>query len=359
VTAAPSNRPIPARRAARITIDYEAIAANWRWFGRRAPGAQAAAVVKANGYGLGAEPAARSLAAAGCRTFFTATAGEALCLRDALGTGPEIYVLNGPSPDDVAHIAGARIVPVLNSLAQIALWAGRGAAAVHVDTGMNRLGLSLEHVGQAAHFLREVDLKLVMSHLACASDPGHEMNARQRACFLEAAAVLPRAPLSLAATAGTLIGSEHHFDLVRVGCGLYGSGGLDVDNPKLETVARITAPILQTRDVASAETFGYGATRRAERPMRTVTVGLGYADGFLRSFAPAGYGMIGEAKLPLLGRVSMDLVILDAAAAPGAQVGDEVEFLGDHARLDDVAAAAGTISYEILTSFAGLVASRS
>jgi alanine racemase len=357
VTAAPCNPPTQARRAARITIEYEAVAANWRWFGQRAPKAQTAAVVKADGYGLGAEQAAISLARAGCRTFFTATAGEAIRLRGALGAGPEIYALNGPSPDDVARLAEAGIVPVLNSLAQIALWSGQGPAAVHVDTGMNRLGLSPGDVGQAAELLHGGDLKLVMSHLACASNPRHEMNARQRACFLQAAAVLPKAPLSLAATAGTLIGPDYHFDLVRIGCGLYGSGGLDADNPKLETVARIAAPILQTRNVASGATFGYGATRRAERPMRTVTVGLGYADGFLRSFAPAGYGMIGEAKLPLLGRVSMDLVILDAAAAPGADVGDEVEFLGDHARLDDVAAAAGTIAYEILTSFAGVVAS--
>jgi alanine racemase len=345
----------PAPRLARLNVDSGAIAANWRFFRGLAPNSVCAAVVKADGYGLGAETAAHALAHAGARLFFTATTGEALAVRKTLGPGPEIYVLNGPSADDVTQFATAQITPVLNSLAQIQLWAKRAPAALHIDTGMNRLGVGGEELRDAAEALRGFDLKLVMSHLACASDVKHEMNARQRARFLAAAQTFPKATLSLAATQGALIGTDYHLGMNRIGLGLYGSGGLDGENPTLATAARIEAPILQVREVSAGESCGYGATFVAPQKMRTATVALGYADGFLRSASGRGYGVVGGARRPILGRVSMDLIILDVTDGPPPLPGAMVEFLGPNAPLDDVAAAMRTAPYEVLTTFCGTV----
>lgn len=295
------------------------------------------------------------MAGAGARVFFTATCGEALAVRACLGEGPQIFVLNGPLGDDVQHFAGARLTPVLNSLAQIELWSARGPAALHIDTGMNRLGIGPEELANAAIALKGATLALVMSHLACASDPKHPMNAIQRTRFIDAATLFPKAPLSLASTAGILIGADYHFDLVRPGIGLYGSGGLDADNPKLAVAAIVEAPILQLRDVEPGEAFGYGATSVAEKKLRTATVALGYADGYLRSLGGRGFGVLAGTKLPILGRVSMDLAIVDATSCAEALEGAMVEFLGPNAPLDEIATLAGTAPYELLTTFVGTV----
>lgn len=336
-------------------MDAHAIVENWRFFKQRAPSAATAAVVKADGYGLGAETAARALAEAGARVFFTATLNEALAVRAVLGDGPQILVLNGANANDAESFAGARITPVLNSLAQIKAWAGRGPAALHIDTGMNRLGIGPEELAPAAVALKGASLVLVMSHLACGSQLDHAMNETQRQRFVDAASLFPKAPLSLAATAGALMGAPFHFDLIRPGVGLYGSGGLDADNPSLHAAATIEAPILQVRDVEAGETFGYGATYTAPKKMRTATVALGYADGFLRALGGRGYGFLGGQKRPILGRVSMDLTILDVTGCAEAVSGAMVEFLGANAPLDEVAALAGTAPYEMLTTFAGTV----
>ena len=312
-------------------------------------------MVKADAYGLGAVGASRALAQAGARVFFTATFGEAALVRKALGEGPQIFVLNGPSETDVARFAEAKLTPILNSLAQIKLWDARGPAGLHIDTGMNRLGVGPEELTAAMVALKDVSLALVMSHLACGSDLPHDMNAMQLKRFSDAATLFPKAPRSLAATAGALMGPEYHFDLIRPGVGLYGSGGLDADNPTLAAAATIEAPILQVRHVVAGETFGYGATFAAPGKMRTATVALGYADGYLRSLGGRGYGVLGGAKRPILGRVSMDLIIIDVTGCAEAQPGAMVEFLGPNAPLDDIAARAGTASYEILTTFAGTV----
>ncbi len=351
-----SDGPNPGpTRLARLRVDTAAIAENWRFFKKQAPAAAVAAVVKADAYGLGAEAASRALAAAGARVFFTATSGEGLAVRKAIGEGPQIFVLNGPSSDDAQHFATAKLTPVLNSLDQIKLWNARGPMALNIDTGMNRLGLGPEELAPAAVALKDASLALIMSHLACASNVKHEMNAIQRTRFIDAASLFPKAPMSLASTGGVLIGADFHFDLVRPGIGLYGSGGLDASNPRLAPVATIEAPILQVRDVEAGETFGYGATFTAAKKMRTATVALGYADGYLRALGGRGYGVLAGTKQLILGRISMDLIIIDvngcAEAAPGAMV----EFLGPNARLDDIAALAGTAPYEILTTFAGAV----
>jgi alanine racemase len=336
-------------------VDRAAIAENWRYFKRAAPSAAIAAVVKADAYGLGAEETSRALAEAGARAFFAATAAEALAVRAALGDGPQIFVLNGPTGADCEPMQAARLIPVLNSLAQIKLWNARGAMALHIDTGMNRLGLGPEELAHAAIALKDATLALVMSHLACASDVKHPTNALQRTRFIDAATLFPKAPLSLASTAGVLIGADYHFDLVRPGIGLYGSGGLDADNPKLAIAATVEAPILQVRDVAPGETFGYGATQTADKTMRTATVALGYADGYLRALSGCGFGVLAGARLPILGRVSMDLIIVDVTGCAEAREGAMVEFLGPNAPLEEIAALAGTAPYELLTTFAGTV----
>jgi alanine racemase len=313
-----------------------------------------AAVVKADGYGLGAVGAARALAQAGARVFFTATSQEGARVRHTLGDGPQVFVLNGPA-GDIDVMQANKLTPVLNSLAQIKAWEARGPAALHIDTGMNRLGIGPEELPHAMSSLKETSLALVMSHLACSSDTKHAMNATQLRRFIDASMLFPRAPLSLAATAGALIGADYHFDLIRPGVGLYGSGALDADNPTLAAAATIEAPILQVRDVEPGETFGYGATYTAAQKMRTATVALGYADGYLRSLSGGGYGVLGGAKRPILGRVSMDLIIIDVTNCAEAQPGAMVEFLGPNAPLDDIAQLAGTAPYEILTTFAGTV----
>ncbi|MBS0385928.1 MAG: alanine racemase [Proteobacteria bacterium] len=342
-------------RLARLRVDTNAIVENWRFFRKLAPSAAVAAVVKADGYGLGAEAAAKALAQAGARVFFAATSAEALAVRAAIGEGPQILVLNGPSESDVAQIGAAKLTPVLNSLPQIELWSARGPAALHIDTGMNRLGVGPEELAAAAVALKEVTLALVMSHLACSADAKHPKNAEQRARFIDAASLFPKAPLSIAATGGSLLGADYHFDLVRIGVGLYGSGSLDADNPRLATAATVDAPILQVRDVEAGETFGYGATFTAPKKMRTATVAIGYADGFLRSLGGRGYGVLAGQKRPILGRVSMDYTILDVTGCAEAQAGAMVEFLGANAHVDDVAHLAGTAAYEVLTTFAGTV----
>lgn len=263
-------------------------------------------------------------------------------------------MLNGPS-NDIDVMQANKLTPVLNSLAQIKAWEGRAPAALHIDTGMNRLGIGPEELPHAMSALKDTSLALVMSHLACSSDVKHELNATQLRRFIDASMLFPRAPLSLAATAGALIGADYHFDLVRPGIGLYGSGALDADNPTLAAAAIIEAPILQVRDVEAGETFGYGATFIAAQKMRTATVALGYADGYLRSLSGRGYGVLAGAKRPILGRVSMDLIIIDVTGCAEAQPGAMVEFLGPNAPLDDIAQLAGTAPYEILTTFAGTV----
>lgn len=320
-------------------------------FQKLAPGADCAAVLKADAYGLGADEAGRTLLKAGCQTFFTSSIGEGEDLRRALGAGPVIFALNGPfSPRDVETLRRAALTPVINTRAQAALWPGR--FALHIDTGMNRFGLPMSEAPLVAE--RADDVLLVMSHLACAFEPDHALNARQLSRFHAAAALFPKAPRSLAATAGVQLGADYHFDLARIGVGLYGLPDR-ADGVALTPTVTIDAPILQIRDVAPGESFGYGASVVAEKPMRAAAVALGYADGFLRSAAGRGYGVLAGSKRPILGRISMDLVILDVTDCPDAQTGARVEFLGAQAPLEDVARAAGTNGYELLTTFAGTV----
>jgi alanine racemase len=346
----------PAARAGGILeIDLGAIVANWRLLAERAAPARCAAVVKADGYGLGAAPVAEALAAAGCRLFFVATLDEGVALRRALGPGPEIAILDGPLPGTAADFAIEGLIPVLNEPGQIAQWArlpDRAPAILHIDTGMSRLGLSPREFAALMDNHPPLTWRLLMSHLACADAPDYALNERQRTRFAAARARLPGVPASLAASSGIFLGAEYHADWVRPGAALYGVNPQPGRPNPLSPVVRLSAKILQIREIDRGESVGYGAAHVMEAPGRLATVGVGYADGWLRSFSHRGCGRIAGRRVPLLGRVSMDLMTFDVSAIDPALAhpGATIELLGADYGVDDVAADAGTIGYEILTA---------
>jgi alanine racemase len=335
-----------------LRVDLGAIAANWRDLVAR-HGAPCAGVVKADAYGLGAAPVARALREAGCRAFFVAHLSEGMALRAALGPGPDIAVLNGfrPGADE-----DAALTPVLNHLGDVAAWRGRGRAALlHLDTGMNRLGLD---AGEAATLaadpsLRDgIGLRFVMTHLACADEPEHALNARQRARFAEAAArVAPGVARSFANSSGLFLGTGFRSDLARPGCALYGINPTPgAPNPMRQAVT-LEAEVLQVREVAAGDTVGYGAGWRAAEPRRIATVAAGYADGYLRALSGRSGGWLHGSFVPLAGRVSMDLTTFDVTDLPQTSPGDRILLIGGAGNTpDDVAARCGTIGYEVLTS---------
>ncbi len=337
---------------ARLTVDLDALAQNYAILRKVAEGTEVAGVVKADAYGMGLAPVARRLRAEGCRTFFVAGLDEGLALRSVLGPGPAIHVLDGVIDADEAEtcLAG-ELTPVLNSLAMVEVWtdAGLGApATVQIDTGMRRLGLAVEDLDPMQD--PPFPLALIMSHLACASDPESPMNGAQAQAFVQAVARLPGAPLSLAASAGTFLGPAFRFDMVRGGIALYGGAPFDAAVVPLAPVATLEAPMLTVFDVGPGDTVGYGATWQADRRRRLATVALGYADGFLRSGSNRGFAAVEGAICPIVGRVSMDLITLDVTeAGRAARPGVMAQFLGPQAPLDAQAAAAGTIGYELLT----------
>lgn len=354
------------RAAAPAVLDVSlgAIVANYRVLAGQAPRSRAAAVVKADGYGLGAVAVARALMAAGCRSFFVATPAEGLALRAEL-PDPDIFVLDGLVAGHEDAILGAGLIPVLGSVPEVAAYqalataAGRLLpAALHFDTGMNRLGFDhAETVAVLADrgMLAGLDIRLVMSHLACADTPEHRLNARQARAFAEIAAAFPGVPASLANSAGCFLGPDYHFDLLRPGIALYGGHPLASGANPVEPVVRLTATVLQVRNAQAGATVGYGATHHLARDSRLATIGCGYADGIRRSIqnanAPAPYALIHGQKAPLVGRISMDLIVADVTDLPPASVqrGTEAVLIGDGITIDDLAARAGTISYEILT----------
>jgi alanine racemase len=346
---------------ARLTVRLGAIAANYRQFQQRAAQAAVAGVVKADAYGLGTEPVARTLRDAGCDTFFVARVQEGIALRPVLPQA-RIFVLDGAQAETAPALLAHRLVPVLNSLEQIDAWSAAARArntklecAIHIDTGMNRLGLPPDELAtlsaDANKRLHDIEIVLWMSHLACGDDGKSPMNAAQLERFRAALAMLPSAPASLAASAGVLLGKEYHFDLVRPGIGVYGGNPCTGMSNPFAVAAVLTAPILQLRRVDTGESVGYGATFRAARPSTLATIGLGYADGLMRAIGNKGSGAIAGMRAPIVGRLSMDLVTLDVTDIPAeaVRIGAEVEFLGDTVSLDEFAALAGTANYEVLT----------
>lgn len=348
--------------APHLTVDLTALRANYRTLASVSGAPATGAAVKANAYGLGVEPVAKALAAEGCQDFFVATVGEGQHLRKLIGPDAAIFVLNGVFAPQIPAAVAARLTPVINSPEQWSDWmAARTAhpeatAGLHLDTGMNRLGLSAketEDVLGSPEQIQNANLALIMSHLACAPEPDHPLNARQLDAFTHRAHAIKThassARLSLANSGGVYLGHAYGFDLTRPGIALYGGDPHDGGEVRMRTVVTVSAPILQIRTLDTGESVGYGADYVASRPVRSATVALGYADGFLRSASGAGYGVVDERRAPILGRVSMDLIALDITHIANVRPGDQVEFLGPQARLDEQAALAGTAAYEFLT----------
>lgn len=344
-----------------LRVDLSALAANWHLMKSRFSGSECAAVVKADAYGLGALPIAKRLVEEGCRTFFVATVEEGIALRQSL-PDPVIYVLLGPAcAEDASALHAHQLTPILNSLHQLGLWRNlaeqhqkRLPAALHLDTGMHRLGFpesETQTLIDDPSQLNAIHLQLVMSHLACPDTPEHPLNARQLERFHSLQAQLPAAPRSLVNSAGILLEPEYHYDLARPGATLYGIHPLPNRPRPLKHIATVTAPIAQIRTIEKGESVGYGGTFVARRHTRLATVPVGYADGYFRALSGIGNAAINGRLVPIAGRVSMDFLTFDISSLPEDSItpGTEVELIGPHCTVDDLAEKADTIGYEILT----------
>lgn len=347
--------PHPPDRAV-LTIDLDALAHNRAVLAAEAAGAEVGAVVKADGYGLGAGPLARRLYAEGTRSFFVARVSEGEALRTELGTrDAAIYVLDGLPTGTADRMRAARLTPVISTLPQAnaalarAAAVGRYTVALQVDTGMHRQGLTLSEARallETPHGLDRLDVVLLMSHLGSATVPGEARNPTQLACFREVRALFPGVPASFAASAGAFLGADYRHDLVRGGVSLYGGGPEERPDARLKAVVTLTAPVLDIRNLRQGDRLSYGDVFTAQGPTRVAVVAAGYADGILRGAAGKGYAWAAGARRPLLA-VNMDLSIIeigDASLAPG----EPVELLGPNALIDDLATAAGTVAHEVL-----------
>lgn len=348
-------------RSEGLEIDLRALFDNYHLLQKLVGPAQVAGVVKADAYGLGAQAVSRTLIRAGCRHLFVAHLGEALALSPALSAGVSLYVLNGLRPGTEAQAAEAGLVPVLNTLGQVAAWrdlaVSRGrplAAVLNLDSGMTRLGLSaadLETVKRDAQIFQDLDVRYYMTHLARADVPEATSNADQVARFRRQAASLPSRPLSISNSAAALSRLAGADDLVRAGLALYGGAPVMGGRTPMRSVIRLTARVLQVRDVPAQVGVGYGLTHVTAGPTRIATIESGYADGWPRALGNRGDIFWRGRRLPIIGQISMDSMTVDATALqPDAlREGDVVELIGPHQSLEAVAQAADTISYEILT----------
>ncbi|MFE0754282.1 alanine racemase [Inquilinus sp. NPDC058860] len=350
---------LPDASGATLIVDLAAIRENYRALRRRLGSTACAAVLKADAYGLGADRVAPVLAAEGCRHFFVAHLEEGIALRPHVPEAAEVFVLHGPMPgcEDIA--LAHRLTPVLNSLEQVEGWTGLARrlgrtlpAALQLDTGMSRMGLSpaeLDRIANEPRRLDGIDLRLVMSHLACAERQDHPANGTQRLRFDVARRRLPQAPASLANSSGIFLGADFHYDMARPGAALYGLAPVAGAANPLRPVVWLQARVVQIRTIEAGDGVGYGLTWRAEGPARIATVAVGYADGFPRG--TVGTAHLGHTALPVVGAVSMDSLGLDVSSLPEGALrpGAMVELIGPHRSVDAVAADAGTIGYEILT----------
>ena len=336
-----------------LTIDLAAIRANYRLLKSRHAKGSLSAVVKADAYGLGMKAVAPALWAEGCRTYFVATLDEDIALRKCLPDA-RIGVFSGLLAKQEKKFTRYRLAPVLNDPGQVERWekvAPAAPAIIHIDTGMTRLGMTqadLQKLVARHHRFAEHGLAYIMSHLACANEPEHPKNAEQLARFRQAMQLLPRVRGSLCNSSGLFLDSKFHFDMARPGCALYGINPTNDNNP-MQQVATLSAPLLQIRTLDRDETIGYGATYKAVKGSRIAIAALGYADGWLRR--NQGCATIAGIKVPIAGRVSMDMVALDVSqAAPELLTPDtRAEFMGSQQTVDDIAKACGTIGYEIFT----------
>ncbi|RWK34256.1 alanine racemase [Mesorhizobium sp.] len=357
VKAAPISE---AAAGAILTIDLSAIRENYRRLKVRLGGVNCAGVVKADGYGLGGAQVAAALATEGCAIFFVAHLAEGALLRQALGARPAIYVLNGIQPGAESEAVAAELGVVINSAGQLAAWraaaqrAGRRLkAAIQVDSGMSRLGMAaaeVEAVAADPQAFDGIDVTLVMSHLARADEREHPANEQQRLEFERLRMMLPKAPASLANSSGIFLGQSFHYDLARPGAALYGINPTPAQENPMLPVVRLQAKIIQTRSLDRGAGIGYGHIFHVTDSLIAATISLGYADGWHRRAASAAW--FENVRLPFLGRVSMDSIVLDISALPPGRLkaGDLVELIGPLQTVDQAAGHAGTIGYEILTS---------
>jgi alanine racemase len=367
---APNPKSLPGEAALAgangvLTIDLDALAANWRKLEKTAVPAECAAVIKANAYGCGIEPVAKALAGAGCKTFFVATLDEALTARAALPSAT-LYVLNGfiqNTGDTYAKIDARPVIGEINELAEWDVFCRRtgwaGGAAIHIDTGMHRLGLTVTEAQSLGPRINAGDhgISLVMSHLACAESLHHSMNARQLATFREVASLFAGIPASLANSSGIFLGPPFHFDMVRSGAALYGVNPTpEADNP-MQPVVELKARVMQIRHIERGETVGYGGTWTARRPTTLAVVAAGYADGYFRAGGSndgtrGADVMIAGQRCPVAGRISMDLMAVDVTDLEKNAVrrGHFVTLIGEGITIDELAHHFGTIGYEVLTS---------
>lgn len=338
---------------ATLSVDLNALAHNFHAL-EAVSGAPVHPVVKADAYGLGAVACATRLMAEGARTFFVARLGGGQTLRAALGPNPDIYILDGCIGDAAPALIAADLRPVINHPGQLQAWraAGGGACGLQIDTGMNRLGFRTEDAPEPFP-----GLDLVLGHLACADDPSAGMNRRQRDSFEVAAGRYPGAIRSFANSGGCFLGPDYAFDAVRPGICLYGGGPEGRPDDRIRAVATLSAEVLQVRDVHPGESVGYSRGYIAETPRRIATCAAGYADGVMRSYSPRGQVFVGGQTRPIVGRISMDVCAVDVTGLDVA-VGDPVELFGPNRLIDDAADAAGTISYELLTSITARVPRR-
>lgn len=330
-------------RPLRLTIDRLALQANWRWLQVRA-GVPAGAAIKADGYGIGARETTEALIEAGCRDFFVSTWAEAEEL-GPIPDGSSLIVLHGVGPDDMAAALSIKARPCLNTVEQVARWkaiAPERACDVMIDTGMNRLGLRPSDIGA----LDRLDIGTLHSHLACA-DEDSRLNAMQLERFRAIASTVSAKRYSLANSAGICLGRDYSFDLVRPGLSIYGGVPRAEAVGNIRQVARVEAQIVQRRTIRGGETCGYGATFTAERDTQAAILNIGYADGYLTGFSSRGSAFAGENALPVLGRVSMDLIAVGCDAAPGLSEGDWVELDYD---LPSASKQSGLSQYELLTA---------
>jgi alanine racemase len=353
---------------ARLSIDLGALKRNWQALDKVSRGALTAAVVKADAYGLGLTPVARAFYQAGARFYFVATPDEGIAVRAALPEDTHVFVLNGLYPGAAPLYVGERLMPCISSIPMLEEWLAACLArneslpaALHFDTGINRLGFRLNEAPVVKRMIDQIGYapQMIMSHLACADQPQHEKNRTQLALFSSVLAQFPHVPASLSNSAALMSGREYHFQMVRPGIALYGGRAVQGRRNPMAPVVRLEAPILQVKDVRTGESVGYGALQTMARDSRIAVVGIGYADGFFRHQSGAnsragGRVVVRNQYAPVVGRVSMDMIQIDVTDLPQAPApGEMVEVLGPNISVDDQADVGNTIGYEILTSLKG------
>jgi len=351
-----------AKAQAELTIDLDALVANWRLLAARVAPARCAAVVKADAYGIGTEQAVRALHRAGCRSFFVAQVSEGVRVRAVTGADAEIYVLNGliAGVERLQAYVSYELKPVLGSLADLRLWSSSGlgiktAAALHVDTGMNRLGFGVDELIGLKAMVDTIRVDLLMSHFVSSEVANDPLNDAQIKKFERARAAFPALAGSMSNSSALFLPQKPFYDLARPGYALYGGNPTPGARNPMQPVVSLRTPVLQVREIAPGETVGYNAQWTAKRKTRLATIGIGYADGLPRNLMatqtrPGGEAMVNDHRCSFAGRVSMDLTVIDVTDAGEVKPGTMVELMGAKITVDDVGERAGTIGYEVLTN---------